>query len=484
MTKQQFIDIVSMYVQKYAPKYGIEVYSPIIAQACLESAYGTSELAVNANNYFGLKYKANVAEDVYVKNATEQRLDGSYYIVQSTKWCSFKSMESGIEGYFKFINNSRYANLKGVKDPKTYLENIRSDGYATSNNYVYNLMNVIKTNDLTRFDKVENKKEVVNMSLNIVNSIMTKNPCYTQGKTIEVKGLMLHSVGCPQPAASAFIKNWNSPSYGRACVHAFIDANDGKVYKTLPWNHRGWHGGGSSNNTHIGVEMCEPNCIKYTSGSNFTCSDKNKAIEMVTRTYNSAVLLFAKLCKEFKLDPLKKGVIVSHKEGCALGIASNHGDPEHLWKGLGLSYTMDTFRSDVKKAMGTSSTTSNSNSTSNKEIYRVRKSWKDAKSQIGAYTVLDNAKNNCPKGYYVFNSKGEVVYQIENKKEDNKTTFKSYKVKITASTLNVRSGPGTNNKINTTVRKNKVYTIVDEKNGWGLLKSKIGWISLAYTKKC
>jgi len=48
---------------------------------------------------------------------------------------------------------------------------------------------------------------------------------------------------------------------------------------------------------------------------------------------------------------MKKGVIVSHKEGCAMGIASNHGDPDHLWKGLGLSYTMDGFRSDVKKAI-------------------------------------------------------------------------------------------------------------------------------------
>lgn len=63
-------------------------------------------------------------------------------------------------------------------------------------------------------------------------------------------------------------------------------------------------------------------------------------------------------------------------------------------------------------------------------------------------------------------------------------TFKNYTVKITASSLNVRKGPGTNYKINTTVRKNQVYTIVDEKNGWGELKSGAGWISLKYTAKC
>jgi LysM repeat protein len=152
-----------------------------------------------------------------------------------------------------------------------------------------------------------------------------------------------------------FIKNWNKASYNRACVHAFIDANTGTVYQTLPWNHRGWHGGsgkkGSVNNTHIGVEMCEPSTIKYTKGSSFTCSNLTSARASVKKTYEAAVELFAERCKEFNLNPLGDGVIISHKEGYARGIASNHGDPEHLWKGLGLHYTMNTFRKDVKAAL-------------------------------------------------------------------------------------------------------------------------------------
>lgn len=58
------------------------------------------------------------------------------------------------------------------------------------------------------------------------------------------------------------------------------------------------------------------------------------------------------LCKKFSLDPLADGVIISHKEGHSRGIASNHGDPEHLWSQLGMGYTMDTFRKAVKSAMG------------------------------------------------------------------------------------------------------------------------------------
>ena len=187
--------------------------------------------------------------------------------------------------------------------------------------------------------------------MRLVESILTKNPCYTAGRKITVKGLMLHSVGCSQPKASAFINAWNSSTFDRACVHGFIDGNDGTVYQTLPWDHRGWHCGssinGSGNNTHIGVEMCEPACITYTGGATFKCSDVATAKAVAERTYKAAVELFAMLCVKYKLDPLGDGVIISHKEGHARGIASNHGDPEHLWSQLGLSYTMKTFRNDV-----------------------------------------------------------------------------------------------------------------------------------------
>lgn len=70
--------------------------------------------------------------------------------------------------------------------------------------------------------------------------------------------------------------------------------------------------------------------------------------------------------------------------------------------------------------------------------------------------------------------------KIETPKVDAAT---SYKAKITASTLNVRIGPGTVYAIVTTVKKDDVYTIVEVKNNWGKLKSGAGWISLEYTKK-
>lgn len=158
--------------------------------------------------------------------------------------------------------------------------------------------------------------------MKIIESILTKNRCYQNGRKITVKGLMLHSVGCPQLSAKAFIDYWNS-AQASVCVHAVIDGNDGTVYQTLPWNSRAWHCGsgnrGSGNDSYIAVEMCEPACIKYKSGANFTCSDMVTARAIAMRTYKAAVELFAMLCQKYKLNPLADGVILSHREGYLRG---------------------------------------------------------------------------------------------------------------------------------------------------------------------
>ena len=103
----QFIEQIAVYVQKHAPTYGILVYSPIIAQACLESAYGTSNKA-QYHNYFGLKYRGDrvsCASGYFSDTSSEQNADGSYTTI-TTDWYKFDDMDSGVEGYFQFTNIS------------------------------------------------------------------------------------------------------------------------------------------------------------------------------------------------------------------------------------------------------------------------------------------------------------------------------------------------------------------------------------------
>lgn len=489
MTNQEFIEKIGEIAKADMIANGI-LASVTMAQAILESGYGTTDLATKASNYFGMKCIlsgntwASAWDGVskYTKKTAEQKTDGTVYYV-TADFRKYPDMDTSVRDHSLYLlgakngSKARYEGLKGEKDYKTAIQIIKDGGYATDINYVSKVCNIIERYNLTQYDVVEEVK-----TMKIIKSILTKNPCYTANRKITIKGLMLHSIGCPQPKASVLINDWNRSSYNNACVHGFIDAITGDIYQTLPWDHRGWHGGGSSNNTHIGVEMCEPACIKYTGGSSFTCSDLATAKAYVKRTYESAVELFAYLCKEYNLDPLND--IISHSEGYKKGIASNHGDPEHLWTGLKMGYTMDGFRKDVAKAMGSVKEETPKQETT-KEMYRVRKSWEDVKSQIGAYTVLANAKAKADEnpGYEVYDSAGKCVYSPKGSGDGT-----PFMVRVKIKDLNIRKGAGTNYEKVKYIEPG-TYTITEVKSGtgsvkgWGKLKSGLGWISLDFVER-
>lgn len=119
--------------------------------------------------------------------------------------------------------------------------------------------------------------------------------------------------------------------------------------------------------------------------------------------------------------------------------------------------------------------------------YRVRKSWADAKSQKGAYKILDNAKKCADQnpGYKVFDADGKVVYEPKAAQAEVKVPFL---VKVSISDLNIRKGPGTDYDRVQFIPIG-VYTIMEVRNGkgssagWGRLKSGIGWISLDFVRR-
>ena len=151
MDKEAFIQKVAEKVSKYAPLYGISVHSPIIAQAIIESGWGKSGLASKYHNYFGLKCGSSWKGKSVNMNTKEEYKVGTMTNIRDN-FRVFDDFDDGIRGYFEFINTSRYANLKGVKNPEEYCRRIKSDGYATSSKYVDNIMRVIRDNKLTRFD--------------------------------------------------------------------------------------------------------------------------------------------------------------------------------------------------------------------------------------------------------------------------------------------------------------------------------------------
>lgn len=191
--------------------------------------------------------------------------------------------------------------------------------------------------------------------MDIIEAFATKNKCYQVAAPLTPRGIMLHSIGCPQPNAAVLARYYNQyqPGGQSVCVHGFIQ-RDGTYYQTLPYTMRAWHCGGSANSTHIGIEMTEPASIAYTGGASWRDLDPAATEAHVRGTYAAALELFAQLCEQYALDPLADGVIISHAEGAARGIASAHADPTHLWRVFGL--TMDGFRRDVAEAMAAKNT--------------------------------------------------------------------------------------------------------------------------------
>lgn len=196
--------------------------------------------------------------------------------------------------------------------------------------------------------------------MNLNKCLATNNNCYKAGVKMTPKGVMVHSTGANNTKLSRYVQpddgklgthpynnHFNVPQPGgrNVCVHAFIGKlKDGSIatYQTLPWDIVGWHSGSGSKGQankmgYIGFEICEDGLTDRT---------------YFNKVYKEAVELTAYLCKQYKLDPLADGVVICHSEGAKRGIASNHGDVMHWFPKHGKS--MDTFRSDVKAAMGKS----------------------------------------------------------------------------------------------------------------------------------
>ena len=193
----------------------------------------------------------------------------------------------------------------------------------------------------------------------MLTCMLTENDCFKAGRKIIPAGIVVHSTGANNPYVKRYVQpvsstpdadvlqsllgknkygnSWNqsSESMGRqVCVHGFIGKlADGTpaIVQTLPWNHRGWHAGGSANNSYIGFEMCE---------------DDLTDTDYLACVYELAAQLCAWLCQEYGIDVKN---VIGHYEAHARGIASNHGDPRNWFKPNGLS--MDGFRERISQLM-------------------------------------------------------------------------------------------------------------------------------------
>lgn len=297
--------------------------------------------------------------------------------------------------------------------------------------------------------------------------MQTNSKCYKNTEKFIPVGILWHSTGANNTA----LKRYVQPTDGSANYDADI-AKLGKNTNGNDWNHKQESAGvnafiGKFADGTIGTVQCMPwdyapwgcgsgskgSCNKYSNGGKKygwiqfeICEDALKDKEYAQKVYDEAVALTAYLCKEYKIKPdgyvtvrgVKIPTITCHNDAYKLGFATGHSDINHWFPKL-LNKDMEAVRRDVGAAFSEASVQEPT-----------------IESEIATIPVTET---------------------VTETKEAN------YKVKITASGLNVRADANENASIVTIIYKDEVYTIVEENNGWGRLKSGQGWIMLKYTQK-
>ena len=180
-------------------------------------------------------------------------------------------------------------------------------------------------------------------------------------------------------------------------VHYYVDNTC--AWQNLPHSLSGWHaadGSGNGNRRTIAIE-----CIM---SSAYNVTDK--------KSEDNCARLAAALLKKYNLDinhlfTHTHWLNVRDGKSGTVDYLNTARNPYKMCP-LYILPHWSAFKSKVQSYM--KSGTSVSKNPTTKLLYRVRKSWSDAKSQIGAFSSLDNAKKACKPGYYVFDANGNVVY--------------------------------------------------------------------------
>lgn len=272
MTQQEFISRVGLKATADMLKTGV-LASVTVAQAILESGYGTTILATRANNLFGMK--CSLSGNTWPGSTWDGRRrctkeTGEEYNGQNVTITAdfryYDSWDDSIADHSAYLigakNGSelRYAGLQGERDYRRAIAIIKVGGYATDSLYVSKVCSIIEKWDLTRFDGEE-------IDMNI-NKMITKKKCYIG--TNKPAYVVIHETDNWSKGAGA--KTHATAMYNGnldGTVHYYVDS--GAIYQTLDHSDGAWAVGdgkgryGITNNNSINIEICvNPESAYYT----------------------------------------------------------------------------------------------------------------------------------------------------------------------------------------------------------------------------
>ena len=157
MTKNEFLETVAKLVVEENNRRGKPLFaSVVIAQAICESGWGQSTIMMKANAIFGIKATSSWKGKVYNAN-TQECYDGVSYTNITACFRAYDSLAESISDYFDLITKSeRYRKACVSNSPLECITAIKNGGYATSSTYINTIMSIINSNNLTKYDNVEN----------------------------------------------------------------------------------------------------------------------------------------------------------------------------------------------------------------------------------------------------------------------------------------------------------------------------------------
>lgn len=156
MDKKGFIDSIKEGALKGQREHNI-LASLTIAQAILESGWGSSQLTQRANNLFGIKAFSNW-KGRKINIPTTEWYNGKMTMINAD-FKAYDSLTDSIEDHNKLLTNARYNPVRECKDYKAACESIRDCGYATDPEYTKKLIKIIEENKLYEFDSPERISE-------------------------------------------------------------------------------------------------------------------------------------------------------------------------------------------------------------------------------------------------------------------------------------------------------------------------------------
>ncbi len=323
------------------------------AQAILESGWGTSTLASEYHNLFGIKGSYNGQT---VDMPTEEYYSGAYHEIDDY-FRVYASDSESITNYEELLSeNSRYSNLIGETDAATAAEEIYEDGYATDPDYTEELEEIINEYNLTAWDSLAFKVTTTGSTTTGSTSTSTSSAASSASSVSSSSATSSSASSAASSASSVSSSSATSSSASSAASSASSVSSSSATSSSAS--------SAASSASSVSSSSATSSSASSTSSSSTSSSSKSYTVasgDTLTSTSSSSTSSSSKSYTVASGDTLTSIAKAYGTTVSAIATANNISNPDYIYVGEVL-----TIGSSTSTSTSTSSTSSSSTSSSSK----------------------------------------------------------------------------------------------------------------------